>query len=42
MSLFQNFVQWFVHNPLALVILLYLAGVISVFVYAYFEPQDQQ
>lgn len=37
----QNFTQWFTHNPLGAATLLYLAGVVSVLVYAYFEPQDQ-
>jgi hypothetical protein len=38
MSLFQNFIQWFVHNPLAVATLLYITAVISILVYAYFEP----
>ncbi len=41
MSLFQNFIQWFVHNPLAAATLLYITAVISVLVYAYFEPRDE-
>ena len=42
MSLSQNFVLWFVHNPVAAAALLYITGVISVLVYTYFEPRDQQ
>ena len=42
MSAFQNFFQWFGHNPLAAATLLYITGVISVLVYTYFEPRDQQ
>lgn len=40
MSLLHTSVQWFVQNPLAAAIVLYLAGVISV-VYTYFELRDQ-
>ena len=42
MSPFQNFVQWFVHNPLAAGILQYITGVMSVLIYTYFELRDQQ
>jgi len=38
----QNFIQWFTHNPLGAATVLYLTGVISVLVYAYFEPRDQR
>lgn len=41
MSLFQNFVQWFVHNLLAAATSLYITGVSSILVYIYFEPRDQ-
>lgn len=37
----QNLIQWFTHNPLGAATVLYITGVISVLVYAYFEPQDQ-
>ncbi len=42
MSLVQSSVQWFVQNPLAAATVLYIAGVISVVVYTYFELRDQQ
>ena len=42
MSLFQPSIQWLVENPLAAATLLYVAGIISVLVYTYFEPRDQQ
>jgi len=37
----QNLLQWLTHNPLGAATVLYITGVISVLVYAYFEPQDQ-
>lgn len=40
MSLFQTSVQWFVQNPLAAAPILYISGVISVFVYTYVELRD--
>lgn len=42
MSLFQNFFQWLVHNPFAAATLLYITAIISVLVYTYFEPRNQQ
>jgi len=41
MFLFKTSVQWLVHNPLAAATLLYLAAVMSVLIYTYFESRDQ-
>jgi hypothetical protein len=41
MIVLQNLLQWLEHNPLGTATVLYITGVISVLVYAYFEPQDQ-
>ncbi len=41
MSIFQNFAQWLIYNPLGAAALLYITGVIGVLVYSYFEPQDE-
>jgi hypothetical protein len=41
MTALQSLVQWFAHNPLGTATVLYVTGVVSVLVYAYFEPQDQ-
>lgn len=42
MSLLHTSAQWFVQNPLAAATVLYIAGVISVVIYTYFELRDQQ
>lgn len=42
MALFQNFIQWLIHHPLATASVLYITGIISVLVYTYFETRDQQ
>lgn len=42
MTLLQNLIQWFMNNPLGAATALYITGVISVFVYTYLEPRDQQ
>ena len=36
-----SLLQWFTHKLLGAAPLLYITGVVSVLVYAYFEPQDQ-
>ena len=41
LSFLQNFVQWFVQNPLTAATLLYITGLISVLIYTYFDPHDQ-
>ena len=42
MSFLQTSAQWSVQNPLATATLLYIAGIISVLVYTYFEPRDER
>ena len=37
----QSLLQWFAHNPLGAATLLYVAGVVAVLAYAFFEPRDQ-
>ena len=38
----QSLLQWFTHNPLGAATVLFIAGILGVLVYAYFEPQDQR
>jgi len=42
MSLFQSSVRWPIRNPLAAAAVLYIAGVMSLLLYAYLEPRGQQ
>lgn len=42
MTLLQSLIQWFMHNPLGAATVLYITGVISVLVYTFLEPRDQQ
>ena len=38
----QQMMQWFTHNPIGAVTLLYVTGVLGVLVYSYFEPREER
>lgn len=41
MTTAQSVIQWFVQNPFGAATMVYVAGVLGVLVYAYFEPRSQ-
>jgi hypothetical protein len=42
MMVIQSLLQWLTHNPLGSATLLYVAGVVGVLIFAYFEAQHER